>query len=80
MDRIAPPPKDRPVSLDLPLIDTSGGIVEAISAVAQTMSSGEITPNEATSVAALLETQRRVLETTELEQRLTALENQIGSR
>jgi len=80
MDRIAPTPKDRPVSFDLPSIDTSGGIVEAISAVAEAMSSGDLTPNEATGVAALLEIQRRALETHELEERLTTLEQQQTKR
>ena len=80
MDRIAPPPKDRPVSFDLPSIDTSGGIVEAISAVTQAVSSGELTPSEATSVAAILETQRKALQTYELEERIAVLEQQAGSR
>ncbi len=42
--------------------------------VAEAVAAGEITPDEGQAVAAVLETQRRAIETSQLEQRLAALE------
>ena len=51
---------------------------EAAQAVLQAVSEGEITPLEGTSVMGLVETYRRTLETTEMDARLTALEERKG--
>jgi hypothetical protein len=40
------------------------------------MASGEITPDEATTVAGVLDAKRKVLETVEIEERLARLEQQ----
>jgi hypothetical protein len=50
--------------------DAANAMAEIILAVAD----GEVTPDEAGSVASLIEQYRRTLETTELETRLQALE------
>ncbi len=42
--------------------------------MAEAVAAGEITPDEGQAVAAVLETQRRAIETSQLEQRLAALE------
>jgi hypothetical protein len=76
LDRIAPSRKDRPVILKLPLIGTAGDVVTALSATLAAMSRGDITPSEAATVAGVLEVKRRAIELLELEQRVTALEQQ----
>ncbi|WP_171130305.1 DUF5681 domain-containing protein [Ruegeria sp. HKCCA5014] len=74
LERIAPARKDAPVSFDLPSIKSAEDASEAAQAVLQAVSDGEITPLEGATVMGLVEQYRRVLETTELERRITALE------
>ena len=74
MERIAPVRKDAPVNFDLPAIETAHEASEGASAVLRAVSEGDLTPLEGASVMALVDAYRRVLETTELEQRITALE------
>ena len=75
MERIAPAPKDKPVSFDLPKMNNALDASEAAGSVLTTVSGGELTPIEATRVMGLIDSYRRTLELTEIEQRLQALEN-----
>ncbi len=74
LERIAPARKDAPVRFDLPPINTAQEASQAASAVLLAVSEGEITPLEGATVMALVENYRRVLETSEFEARITALE------
>jgi len=80
--RLWPERKGRPVTFDLPTIAAPADVVNGLASVAQAMAAGELTPDEASAVAAVLETQRRALETTDLEARIAALEaaQQGGTR
>ncbi|MFD0980412.1 DUF5681 domain-containing protein [Tropicimonas aquimaris] len=80
LERIAPIRKDSPVSFDLPPMDTALDAAAAAQAVLRGVSEGEITPLEGASVMALIEGYRKTLETTELEARIVALEEQNGAR
>ncbi len=80
LDRIAPPPKGRRVSLDLPQIETAADVTKALSAAVQAAAAGEITLDEAGQVAGLLEAQRKAIETADLEARLAALEAKGGKK
>ncbi|WP_234732095.1 DUF5681 domain-containing protein [Acidocella facilis] len=72
--RIWPETKGRPVQIDLPAIADAGGVLEAMAAITQAAATGEITTDEAASLAALVEGQRRAIETHDLEARIAALE------
>jgi hypothetical protein len=74
LSRTWPNRRGRPVALDLPDVETTGGIVQAQAAVIAAMAGGELTPDEAASVAGVLEAQRRAIEIHDHEQRLQALE------
>ena len=76
LDRIAPPRKDNHVEFPLPRMTTVRDAAEAAGAVLQAVSSGELTPIEAVQIMGLIDSLRRVLETTELEARVAALEGQ----
>jgi hypothetical protein len=80
LDRIAPPRRGSPVSFALPAIKTAAGVTEALSAVAASMASGDLTPEEASAVASVIETKRKAIETQELENRIVALENAAEER
>ena len=66
----------RTIKLDLPAIETAGDIVKALGKLAESVGAGDLTPDEAASVATILETKRRAIETVELEIRLAALEQE----
>ena len=75
MDRIAPSPKDKPISFSLPDMHCARDASKAAGGVLRAVGSGDITPIEATRVMGLIDSYRRTLELTEIEYRLSALEN-----
>ena len=75
LDRIAPVRKGRPVTLDsMPLVKTASDVANAMAVLTAAMAAGEVTPDEAQTLANVYEMRRRALETQEFEQRLLALE------
>jgi hypothetical protein len=72
--------KGRPVILDLPPIVNSTDLVGALASVAGAVGGGVISPDEGQAVAAMLEAQRRAIETVELEARIAALEQREEQR
>lgn len=78
LDRIAPPRKDAPVAFDLPKIERPADLPDALAAVLAAVSTGELSPSEAKTMADMIETARRAHETAELEQRIAALEARDG--
>jgi hypothetical protein len=73
MDRIAPPMKDKPVVFPLPRMHGAVDASEAAGSVLRAVSDGTLTP-EGTRVMGLIDSYRRTLELTDIEQRLHALE------
>ena len=83
LERLAPPRKGRLMKFRMPPIKTSGDVVEALDAVVRAVASGIISAEEAQSLAGLLETQRRAIDSVELEaiaSRIAALEQKEGSK
>ena len=74
LDRIAPPRKDMPVSFALPPIKSAADTVAASSSLLDAVAGGEVTPDEAGRVMALLTAHRALVETGDLERRIEALE------
>jgi len=74
MERLIPVRKDRTVSFSLPEIDSANDGAKAMAGVLQAMANGDVTPSEASSVAGVIETYRKTLETAEFESRLQSLE------
>jgi Family of unknown function (DUF5681) len=79
LDRIAPPRRGRPVVLSLPEVIKASDVPAALAAVLAAMGSGELTPDEASAVSAVIEGQRRAIETAELDTRLRAVEERVGT-
>lgn len=80
LERIAPVRKGRPVRLNLPTVQTAADVAAAMSALTTAMASGDVTPEEAATVASVFEIRRKALETEELEHRLMALEQKGQNR
>ena len=74
MDRLLPPRKDRPVSLDLPRIDSARDVPIAISALLSAVAAGELAPSDAGEVTKLLDAYARAVEINELAERVDNLE------
>ncbi len=80
MDRIVPPRRGRPVAFALPAVQTVADLPAALGAVVAGVACGVLTPEEGAAVASVLETQRRAIETTELEARIAVLEQREEKR
>ncbi|GGD50726.1 hypothetical protein [Aurantiacibacter arachoides] len=77
LDRLAPPKKDSPLSLDLPLVRSAKDAVDASSMVLAAVSAGEITPDEAGRVMALLSAHNEIIEAGDHETRIAELEKRL---
>jgi hypothetical protein len=75
MDRIAPPMKDKPVVFPLPRMHCALDASEAAGSVLSAVSEGILTPIEGTRVMGLIDSYRRTLELTDIEQRIQSLES-----
>lgn len=75
LERIAPPRKGSPVTIDLPgQIETAKDIQAALASVLKAVGEGEISPDEGSTVSTILETKRKAIETVEFEERIAVLE------
>ena len=74
MDRIAPPMKDKPIVFPLARMQGAMDASEAAGSVLNAVGDGTLTPIEGTRVMGLIDSYRRTLELTDIEQRLQALE------
>ena len=73
-------PRGRPVDLDLPAVETPNDLMRAHAAVMAALAAKNITPEEATSIAAALDAQRRAIEVLDLAERMRALEARIDAK
>lgn len=74
LDRLTPPLKERPISIDLPDTSSAAGIAAAQAAIVQAVANGELTPGEGQTLAGLVEARRKAIELLDMESRITALE------
>lgn len=74
LDRIAPARKDAPIRFKLPPINSAADIVSASSSLLDAVADGEVTPDEAGRVMALLTAHKALVEAGDLEARISALE------
>jgi hypothetical protein len=61
IERLVPPRKDRPISLELPPITSAADASNAVAAVLGAVADGRITPSEAIAVTGLIETLSRAI-------------------
>jgi hypothetical protein len=78
LDRLASVRRGRPIRLDLPAGIDAAGLSAAFDAVLIAVADGQITPEEAASVATLLEARRKAAETAEVTERIAALERRTN--
>jgi hypothetical protein len=70
-------PRERVVKLDLPHMDFADDAVEALGAVMQAVSEGQISPSEGAAVATLINSYTKAIDTADLVKRMDALEAKV---
>jgi len=74
IERILPPRKDRPISVDLPAQSSASDAAAAMAAILSSVASGRITLGEGLSLTHLIEASRRAFEVRDFESRIEAEE------
>ena len=74
LDRLAPARKDATVSFQLPRMETAADAIKPLSAVAEAVAAGEISPGEGAEFGKLIDAFTRAIEASEFEERLRRLE------
>jgi hypothetical protein len=80
IDRIIPPVRENRLSIALPVVKDVAGCTAAQAKVLKAVTAGELLPGEAESLSALIEHQRRGLESHNHEARLLAVEEILKTR
>lgn len=78
LDRVWPVRKGARVSFNLPPVSSAEQLPAAIADIAGQVAAGDISPDEGGLIVALLDAQRRAIETSELATRIAALEERIA--
>ena len=74
LERILPARKDRPLRFTLPPLKSAEDAAAGLSAILEAVASGDLTPGEACDISRLLESFGKMLEGSEIEKRIAALE------
>jgi len=74
IERILPQCRERAVKFALPPIESAADIAGAMKAVTSALAGGMITPAEAATIAAVVDTFVRAIETSDFERRLQLVE------
>jgi hypothetical protein len=75
LDRILS--KERPVKIDLPLIESRRDLTAAYAAIVKAVGAGEISPSEGNAVAGLLASIAKFIDDVEIDARLRKMEEQL---
>jgi hypothetical protein len=71
-------PRDRAVKVDLPKMEFADDAVEALGAIAQAISEGNISPSEGAALATVVNSYARAIDLNDLVRRMEALEQQLA--
>lgn len=77
-ERIVPRMTSETVDIELPRAETIEGVAAAQGAVVEAMACGEIDPDQAKTVAGVLELRRKSLESEQFEERIGAMEDHMA--
>jgi Family of unknown function (DUF5681) len=80
LERLCPPRRERPVNLAMPSIKAAGDLIVAASVLTEATAAGDITPGEAASLSMLVGNVAKAVETFELAERLSRLEERIAAQ
>lgn len=78
MDRLVPLRRGRPTPFMLPNQDGADAVVQAFQSITSALAAGELTAEEASAIASVLDAQRKAYETASIEARLESLERAVA--
>jgi hypothetical protein len=78
LERLVPPCREAPVSLDLPPLETRADASRVLSFLLAEAGRGEVTPGEAEKLARLVSEHHKAVQLTEIEERLRGLQEALG--
>ena len=80
LERVAPVRRGWPVHFTMPTLNTADDLVQGLGSVLQAVATGDLTPDEGSTVAGILDAKRRAIEAVTIEQRLVELEKLTKER
>ena len=80
MNEVLPACRERTVNFALPPIESAADIAAAMKAVTSALADGAITPGEAATIAAVVDTFVRAIETSDFNRRLQLMEDDFVNR
>ena len=80
LERIWPARKGARIAFDMPEVKSAADIPGAVAAINRQTAEGEISPDEAAVIVGLLDVHRKAIETSELAERLAALEQRMAGK
>ncbi|HEX9535732.1 MAG TPA: DUF5681 domain-containing protein [Stellaceae bacterium] len=80
IERVLPACRERTVNFALPPIESAADIAAAMKAVTSALADGAITPGEAATIAAVVDTFVRAIETSDFDRRLQLVEDDFANR
>jgi hypothetical protein len=80
IERVLPACRERTVNFALPPIESAADIAAAMKAVTSALADGAITPGEAATIAAVVDTFVRAIETSDFDRRLQLMEADFADR
>jgi Family of unknown function (DUF5681) len=78
MERLCPPARERPITIDLPPVIDVSAVPAALASVLGSVATGAILPGEGGALCGMLGQVSRAFETAELAQRLAAIEARLN--
>ena len=80
LDRVWPPRKGQPVSIDMPPIKTSQDVLAAMASVLTAIGDGRLTPEEASAISLVVERSMQVIQLQDVLDRIDAWEEKMRPR
>ena len=78
LERLVPPCREAPVTLDLPRLETRADAARVLSSLLAEAGRGEVTPGEAEKLAELVSEYAKAVVPIEIEERLRRMEEALG--
>jgi hypothetical protein len=77
VERTDPLRKGRPVTIKLPAVRNTSDVLAALEAISASVAAGDLTPDEALQLSAIVDRQRATIEQVELETRVARIEAKL---
>ncbi|MEQ1945164.1 DUF5681 domain-containing protein [Mesorhizobium sp. VNQ89] len=80
LERVWPPRKGARLQFSLPDVKSAEELPDAIAGINRQVAEGDLSPDEGALIVGLLDAQRKAIETSDLSQRVAALEQRMATK